>query len=117
MALKNVYTEVEASKTVEEITRRLARFGVQEITTEYAEGEPSGLRFVIETRQGRQQFRLPARWKPVQAVLRQQYNDAVAGVDRRHTTERHAKRVAWRLLKDWVEVQLALAEVGMVGID
>ena len=118
MALKNYTTEVEAEKSAAEMLRRLTRFGAREITQEFdREGELAGLRFAIDTKHGRQQFRLPARWQAVQTLLRQQYNDAVPGVERRHTTERWARRVGWRILRDWLDAQLALVEVNMVSLE
>lgn len=117
MALKNYRTEVDAAQTVQEISRRLARHGAAEIATEYQKTEPVGLRFIAETAHGPQQFRLPAQWQSVQRVLQGQYDRGIEGVARRHTSERQARRVAWRLVANWIDVQLALIEVGMVTLD
>lgn len=37
-------------------------------------------------------------------------------VERRHTSMQHATRVAWRIIKDWIEAQLAIVEAGMVDM-
>ena len=36
------------------------------------------------------------------------------GVETRYKTPEQAKRVAWRIVKDWVEAQLAIIETQMV---
>ena len=118
MALKNYRTEVAPEKTAAEILLRLTRYGAREVTQEFdGDGQLAGLHFAIETKHGRQSFRLPARWQSVQALLKQQLADGVTGLGPRHTTAAHARAVAWRLLRDWIDVQLALIDVGMVAME
>jgi hypothetical protein len=38
-------------------------------------------------------------------------------VTRAMANPEHARRVAWRILKDWIEVQLALVEAGLASAD
>lgn len=68
--------------------------------------------FKVDTIHGEQAFRMPARTELVYDAL---CNDD--DVPRRFKTEEQAARVAWRLVKDWVLVQLAFVESGMVEID
>lgn len=43
---------------------------------------------------------------------------ADAGAVRRSfVTRKHARRVAWRILKDWIEAQAAIIEAGMATFD
>ena len=58
-------------------------------------------------------FRMPANIEAVQAILKRQFKSGRS----RFTTKEHASRVAWRILKDWVEAQLALLRTGQVTIE
>lgn len=111
MALLNYTTTVPADRTVSEVAARLAAAGAVQILTEYDNGRPVGLAFVLNTPTGMRQYRLPVEIKAVVDVLRR---DRVAP---RYRTEQHAERVAWRILKDWVEAQLAIIATRMVAPD
>jgi hypothetical protein len=44
--------------------------------------------------------------------------DAAAGrIRRAYGTPEHAARVAWRVIKDWLEAQLALIDARMAALD
>jgi hypothetical protein len=73
---------------------------------------PSGVTFEVATKFGLRAFRLPANIAGVEAVLREQ-----RGVPRRLATREQAARVAWRILLDWIEAQLAIVEAGMATVD
>ena len=53
-------------------------------------------------------FRLPCDWKPVLDILE---NDKK--VPRYKVTREQAVSTAWRIVKDWVEAQMALVETRM----
>jgi hypothetical protein len=53
--------------------------------------------------------KLPTDWRPVLRILE---NDR--RIPRSKTTQEQALRVAWRIVKDWVEAQLAIIETQMV---
>ena len=65
--------------------------------------------FAIMTGSGMQGVRLPANPERVLAVL---HNQRVKSAD-----IEQARRVAWRILKDWFDAQLAILETEMVTID
>lgn len=112
MALLNYTTEIDADKTAGEISRMLSKAGAQAVLTEYdeEEGYVKALSFRIKLNDQLISFRLPSDWRPVQKVLENQRNK-----NRRVSASREqAVRVAWRILKDWVEAQLALIETQMV---
>jgi hypothetical protein len=63
-------------------------------------------------------FGLPCDWKPVFEVM---YKDkkSYPTYDRRYESQQSARRAqairtAWRIVKDWVEAQLAIIETRMV---
>jgi hypothetical protein len=116
MALLNYTTTIDPTKTLGEIQRILAARGAKQIMTDYGvDGSPVGLSFLVPTAFGDRAFRLPANAEAVHKVLIAQHRKGK--VDRRHATPDQAARTAWRIVKDWVEAQMAIIESGMVTID
>ena|ERR1700757_2667371 len=112
--LLNFSTEVAAEKTVSEIQRKLAAAGAGQVLMDYdRDGNLSELSFRIKTQFGEMAFRMPANIEAVQAILQRQFKSGRS----RFTTREHAGRVAWRILKDWTEAQLALLRTGQVTIE
>jgi hypothetical protein len=114
--LLNYTTSISAAKTVGEIQSKLAKAGAHQILHEYdGAGNVSALSFRIETRFGDMTFRLPANIEAVEKILAAQYREG--RVSRKFMEKEQATRVGWRILKDWVEAQLALIETGMVTVE
>lgn len=112
MGLLNYTTSISAEKTVYEIQSKLAKAGAHQILHEYdGFGNVSALSFRINTKFGNVAFRLPANISAVEAVLKRQFRRG------KFSTTEQATKVGWRILKDWVEAQLALVETGMVTIE
>ena len=112
MALLNYSTGISASKTAAEIQVILAKAKARAVATEYNDaGRPVALAFQVNTPFGMQQFCLPVNADAVFAVL---VRDKVTPKFR---TRDHAEKVAWRILKDWVEAQLAIVAAQMVTLD
>ena len=111
MALMNYTTTVSAERTASEIIRTLAGAGAKQILTDYEQGRPVGVAFALETPIGIRQYRLPVDPIPVEKVLRRQR------VAPRYQGPAHAERVAWRIMKDWIEAQLAIISTQMVTVD
>jgi hypothetical protein len=111
--LLNYTTSIAPEKTVSEIQAKLANAGAFQILHEYERStrELVGLSFRISTEFGDLAFELPARIEAVELVLKKQR------VSMKKEARAQATRVAWRILKDWVEAQLALIETGMVTIE
>jgi hypothetical protein len=67
----------------------------------------------LQTQFGQMGFRLPADPQPVIATLKRQ---AMAGkIPKRFASDvAQARRVAWRIVRQWVEAQLAIIELSMV---
>jgi len=111
MPILNYTTSITAIKTAGEVQARLAKHGALSVSTIYNDGQPLGIAFTVETQFGPRDFQLPANAAGVQATLKRQK------VSRSLQTPEQAQRVAWRILKDWVEAQLAIIEAGMVTLD
>ena len=111
MTLLNYTTTVGAELTASQIIATLAAAGASQILTYYSQGKPTGIAFALETPVGVRRYRLPVDPSSVEQVLRKQQ------VPRRYQGAAHAEKVAWRILKDWVESQLAIIETRMVSLD
>lgn len=115
----NYTTKIEAARTVGECQQILAQAGASAVAVEYDSGRPVGLSFRLDTPHGRRNFTLPVNVDGMQRVLAK---EAAAGL-RIHTagvrveSREHAARVAWRVVKDWLEANLALIAAGMASLD
>lgn len=112
MALLNYTTSISSEKTVSEIQSKLAKAGAHQILHEYdGFGNVNALSFRINTKFGNVAFRLPSNISAVEKTLKKQFSRG------KFVTTEQATRVAWRILKDWIEAQLALIETGMVTVE
>ncbi len=112
MPLLNYTTAVSVDKSISEIHRLLVRAGARQIATEYDTNEqPTAVGFLVDTAHGPRRFVLPVAADRVQAILHKQK------LAPRYTSAAHANRVAWRIIKDWLEAQLALISTEMVTVD
>ncbi|HEY9351639.1 MAG TPA: hypothetical protein VIP28_00250 [Nocardioides sp.] len=121
MTVLNYTTKIAATKTVGEIQAMLAKAGASRIATDYEDGGASGLTFSLTTPHGPKLFSLPVDVRAMHRLLVSECNDGKlrsGGVSIAVLTSReHAERVAWRVMKDWLEAQLALVQTQMVQID
>lgn len=111
VALLNYTTEIDAAKTAGQVQTLLAKAGASGVAMQFEDGHPVAIAFTAMTPFGLREFTLPIHADKVQAVLRRQR------VQARYQTPEHAARVAWRIVKDWVEAQLAIIQTEMVTID
>lgn len=109
MALLNYTTKIDVEKTIGEIQRELGKHQAQSIKTDYDEGLIVALSFLMDVGGRKIGFKLPCDWRPVLEILK---NDRK--VSRSLCTQEQAVRVAWRIIKDWVEAQMALVDTAMV---
>jgi hypothetical protein len=105
-------TTISATKTLQEITRMLSEAKASAILTELADGRPTAISFRVQTSFGLMTFRLPGQVREVDRIL--------AGsrlIPPRLRTLEQAERVAWRIIRDWLESQLAMVQAGLVAIE
>lgn len=118
--LLNYTTDTPVEKTIVEIQGLLAGHNVSAIMTEYEGPQVSALNFQIKINDKPMGFRLPCNWRAVQQIFkiknanRKRRNGRLE--DKIKDSDEQAQRVAWRIIKDWVEAQLALVEVNMVTV-
>lgn len=113
MAIKNYTTTINANKTIGEIQEILSKHGANAIMTEYENGEVVALSFKINTPRGEIGIKLPANIDKVLKVLKTQKNKNSQIKD----TKDQATKVAWRIIKDWVDSQMAILETEMVEME
>jgi hypothetical protein len=112
MPLLNYTTTVAVSRTIGQVQAALVEAGARKIMTTYDEvGRAEGVAFTVEAGYGERSFMLPVNSGRVQAVLVRQR------VQPRYQTPEHAERVGWRIVKDWLEAQLAIIATEMVTLD
>jgi hypothetical protein len=107
MPILNYTTKIDVRRTASEIQDILADAGAQGVSIEYKDRIPVALTFRIEMQGRLVSFRLPSKWEGVLKLLQKD-----AKVERRFKNEDQARRVAWRIVKDWVEAQLAIIQAG-----
>lgn len=109
MPLLNYTTKVDVYTTLGAIQGQLVKHGARKIMQDYDNhGRIAALTFLIDTPAGMRGIRLPANVDKVHTVLQRQK----VKCDREQ-----AERVAWRIVKDWVEAQMAILESEMVQMD
>jgi hypothetical protein len=113
MPLLNYTTTVPVARTIGHVQALLVEAGARQIGTEYSEtGTPVSVAFSVETGYGLRHFHLPVNAERVRDVLIRDRS-----VQPRYSTPEHAERVAWRIVKDWLEAQLAIIRTEMVTLD
>lgn len=104
MAILNYTTQINFNKTVGEIYAILARAKVDQIMTDFENGQPAAIRFMMVYFEQPIYFRLPCN---VEGVYQSLCRSKAPG---RLKAKEQARRVAWRIIKDWIEAQLAIVE-------
>lgn len=120
MPIKNYTTEVSEERTVGEIMGILAGKGARSIKIDYDDqNRPTAVSFiiVIKTFTGDEfgvpvPFRLPCNFDGVFNAIKREYKDSFARgrFERNPESRLQARRIAWRIIKNWIEAQMALVE-------
>ncbi len=106
--LKNYTTKISAYKTLGEISGILAEHGARRISQEYDNKKVVAVCFEIDTPFGIQTVRLPANVDKVLKVLQKQKAPGA--------NYEQAEMTAWRIVKDWIDAQMAILESEMVSM-
>ena len=115
MAILNYTTTVDVFKTVSEIEYILVKHKAKSIVKIYEGESITGLSFLIDTGWQQIPVRLPVKVDECMEVLkREKKNSSRSSIK---ATREQAERVAWRILKDWVEAQMALLDIEMVRFE
>jgi hypothetical protein len=120
----NYTTTIAVTQTAGECQAILAVAGAASVAVHYEDGQPSGLSFTLRTPHGVRAFTLPVDVEAMRRVLAQAERDGKFPptvkshkASGSYSTPEHAARVAWRVVKDWLEANLALIAAQMATID
>lgn len=112
MPILNYTTQVSSENTIAQINKILVAHGAFKITTDYNDQKMAvGVTFCIVLQNRPVAFALPCNYT---GVLKAMKNDRK--VPGRLCTDEQALRVSWRILKDWVEAQMAIVEAGLAEL-
>ena len=127
MFLKNYTSAVPVSQTIYRIEQVLIKCGVTGIMKEYAgtNGEITAITFQIPAPAGKLTIRLPADKEKALDALWLDYvdgdklnakGDAIEGWGTRKQKRRasfadQAERTAWKIVQDWIEVQMSMIQM------
>jgi hypothetical protein len=115
LALLNYTTTIGVHKTLGEIHETLAVHGAKKVMYDYDDnGHIISLSFMVTTQDGDMGVKLPANVPAIWEVLKQQKK---VGKIKTNPDYAQAERVAWRIIKDWVESQMAILESQMVQFE
>lgn len=118
----NYTTKISVADTIGEISTMLPKHGARSVSMEYdTDGRPVGVAFTLRTPHGDRSFALPVNVDGVHAMLQQHEQRGAFRAARKRagafSSREHAERVAWRVLRDWLEAQLAIIAAGMAQLD
>jgi len=112
--VKNYTSQVPASRSVAHIENSLVKHGAKNIIKIYENKKITGVVFIIEVSEKDIPFRLPARIDKVEKQLRKTIIRPRSGTLDRIADQ--AERTAWKLLADWVDIQMSLIELDLVEL-
>lgn len=111
MAILNYTTKINATKTIGEITECLVKHGATKIVSDYEGETPVAVSFCLFIIDKPVFYSLPANYL---GVLKAMEKDRK--VPRNACTKDQAIRVSWRIIKDWVEAQMAIVEAQLADV-
>jgi hypothetical protein len=109
MNIKNYTSSVSVEDSVKDIEKLLVKAGATAISKFYDDGKLGGVLFQIPVNGIPAVFKLPAKPDAIRKVMESQIKRG-----RKDTLKRvqaQAERTAWRLLRDWIHVQLSMIEM------
>lgn len=109
MPIKDYTTKIDVYTTIGQVQGVLVKHGARRILQEYdKDGFPMVLCFEIETPYGFRAIRLPARVEGVKKTFQR---------DKVRADDAQAQRTAWRIIKDWVDAQMAFIDSMMTSME
>jgi hypothetical protein len=112
----NYTTQIAADKSAHECMALLGRYGASLAGLVYRKDRtPCGLAFRIETKWGERAYEVQVDADKTYKVL--QAYGARGAIPNKFVTAEQADKVAWRVIKMWLEAQLALIEAGLMDAE
>lgn len=111
MPILNFTTKIDAWKTVNEIQQILAKHNVSHFSIKNQGSFPVALSFTVNYKNTPLNFLLPCNHEGVLACLKRDHK-----VPSGSKNSEQALRTSWRILKDWVESQMAIVDAELAPI-
>lgn len=111
MAILNFTTKIDAWKTVSEIQMILSKHGATHINIRNEGSRPAAISFSIDYNGMPMNFLLPCNHKGVWTAIKNN-----SDIRNEFRNEDQAFRTSWRIIKDWIEAQLAIVEAQLAPI-
>lgn len=106
MPILNYTTQIDSYKTITEIQQILAKNGASKCVIDNdALGNPIAITFCLNWNGMTTAFALPCNFEGVRRAMNRN-----SKVPRKLCTDEQALRVGWRIVKDWVQAQMAIVE-------
>jgi hypothetical protein len=120
MAIKNYTTSIKIEKTIMEIENILSSHGASRIMKMYTEGIPSAVAFSFilnpnTDKMHELNFKLPMREDKIFQVFKNQHREGI--IPNKLCNLEQARRTGWRIIKDWIDSQMALLEIEIVKFE
>lgn len=119
MSLKNYTTKVPTSETIMEIEGILSKHKASDIWKQYnKEGDIVALNFAINTEFGKMAFKLPIDVEAVRQIILIEKRNKQINLSKKQVEDiQTAQKIAWRIMKDWIDSQMALVDISMVKFE
>jgi hypothetical protein len=112
MPILNYTTKIDSYKTITEIQQILSKHGATKMIVDNDNiGNPIALTFCINWNGSMTAFALPCNFEGVLRAMKHNKK-----VPRSLCNEEQALRVGWRIVKDWVEAQMAIVEAQLSSL-
>jgi len=113
MAVKNYTTEIKIEKTLMEIENILIKFGAQGIYKEYKGNKINSLMFFLIKDNQKIPFKIPMNIEKTRTIVVSAVHEGK--LSKKYLEEPlrsdQGERIAWRIIKDWIDSQLSLLEM------
>ena len=112
--MKNYTSSVDSYRTINKIELILARSGAQNINKTYEAGLLKAIHFTVPINGSVVAILLPAKTEAVFKVLSSKIKRPHHGTMAR--IKEQANRTAWKLMQDWLEIQLSMIEMEQIEL-
>jgi hypothetical protein len=115
MNLKNYTSSVPVLDSISKIEFQLAKAGATHIAKSYENQKPNGMIFQIPVNNVPMTFKLPAKEDKVFQYMLKQRKAPPKG-SALETLRLQAGRTAWKILSDWVDIQVSMIEISHIEV-
>lgn len=118
MALLNYTTDIDAWKTLSEVQQLLAKAGASHFSIKNEGQNPVAASFTIDFNGTPMNFLLPCNIMGIRKHMTtdKATRERLVKAGKMKSIETHSLNVGWRIIKVWIESQVALIEVEMASI-